>query len=304
MSTINKKPYIQSVLESLTQDNLTSLIGLVNGGEGAQIFRSFINTSYNLTTDDEGIKRIVLEAKDEVYTGYLIFTDTYCVVVAYNGPLSQKLKVLVLDYEADTYEIVDEELSIEEFRRLIEGRTTNLIVQANDVVANPTLAGTEDVLTGLQVDGTKYAVPQGGGSGGSSLHCLKLMFSDDDTGKQTECTMYLPFEKPDDFDVDPDHLEEPFNLGTKTFLTNLYNLASDYEYPRFPINDNTYFGMYVLEKTLNTFIIETYFTDYQGNQNSIRFIFNVSNGEVVSLKDVKVDNVSVTTAYIYLYQFF
>ena len=29
------------------------------------------------------------------------------------------------------------------------------------VVANPTLAGTENDLTGLEVDGTKYAVPQG-----------------------------------------------------------------------------------------------------------------------------------------------
>lgn len=32
------------------------------------------------------------------------------------------------------------------------------------VVANPTLAGTETNLTGLEVDGTKYAVPQGGGT--------------------------------------------------------------------------------------------------------------------------------------------
>lgn len=33
------------------------------------------------------------------------------------------------------------------------------------VVANPTLSGDEDNLTGLEIDGTKYAVPQGGGSG-------------------------------------------------------------------------------------------------------------------------------------------
>ena len=37
------------------------------------------------------------------------------------------------------------------------------------VVANPTLAGTEDTLTGLQVGDTKYAVPQGGGT--SSVFC-------------------------------------------------------------------------------------------------------------------------------------
>lgn len=35
------------------------------------------------------------------------------------------------------------------------------------VVANPTLAGTEDSLTGIEIDGTKYAV--GGGSGGGAL---------------------------------------------------------------------------------------------------------------------------------------
>ena len=33
-----------------------------------------------------------------------------------------------------------------------------------NVVANPTLSGTETVLTGLQVGNTKYAVPQGRGS--------------------------------------------------------------------------------------------------------------------------------------------
>lgn len=32
-----------------------------------------------------------------------------------------------------------------------------------NVVANPTLSGTETVLTGLQVGNTKYAVPQGSG---------------------------------------------------------------------------------------------------------------------------------------------
>lgn len=38
------------------------------------------------------------------------------------------------------------------------------VTEATTVVANPTLEGTEPDLTGLEVDGTKYAVPQGGGS--------------------------------------------------------------------------------------------------------------------------------------------
>lgn len=34
--------------------------------------------------------------------------------------------------------------------------------EKSTVVANPTLAGTEESLTGLEVDGTKYAIPSGG----------------------------------------------------------------------------------------------------------------------------------------------
>lgn len=37
------------------------------------------------------------------------------------------------------------------------------------VVANPTLVGDEDDLTGLEVNGVKYAVPQGSGSGVYSI---------------------------------------------------------------------------------------------------------------------------------------
>lgn len=39
----------------------------------------------------------------------------------------------------------------------------------SEVVANPTLAGTESNLTGLEVDGTKYAVSGGGGGGGVEI---------------------------------------------------------------------------------------------------------------------------------------
>lgn len=157
MSVINKKPYIEGVLESLTKQNLSTLIGLVNGGEGNVVFKSYINTSYAFSTDDKGIKRIIFEAKDKIFTGYLIYNNSHCVIIAYdNAMVSQKLKIVKVDYEFDRYEIIDEELSIEEFRRLIEGRTTNLVVEANDVSANPELVGTEDELTGIEIDGVKY----------------------------------------------------------------------------------------------------------------------------------------------------
>ena len=59
------------------------------------------------------------------------------------------------------------------------------------VVANPTLVGDEDDLTGLEVDGTKYKVPQGGqggGGGGSQLyqHTITLI-----TGTQATKKSYV-----------------------------------------------------------------------------------------------------------------
>lgn len=45
-----------------------------------------------------------------------------------------------------------------------------------EVVANPTLAGTEPVLTGLQVGDNKYSIPEGGGSSPELyLHTINLI---------------------------------------------------------------------------------------------------------------------------------
>ena len=54
------------------------------------------------------------------------------------------------------------------------GETKYAVPQGTPVVANPTLAGTEADLTGLQVGDTKYAVPQGGGSSDIYLHSVQI----------------------------------------------------------------------------------------------------------------------------------
>lgn len=50
-----------------------------------------------------------------------------------------------------------------------------LLSSKSSVVANPTLAGTESDLTGLEVNGVKYAVPQGSGGGSLYLHKIRLI---------------------------------------------------------------------------------------------------------------------------------
>ena len=42
------------------------------------------------------------------------------------------------------------------------------------VVANPAIAGTEASLTSIEIDGTKYKIPQGGGGGGGSVDSVSV----------------------------------------------------------------------------------------------------------------------------------
>ena len=127
MSVINKKPYAQSVLDTLSAENISSLKTLLNGAS-TTLFRSFINNSNPITASDKGVSHCVLEAKNVVFTGYLIFNNSYCVLFAYQEK-SQKMQIVELDYENSEYSLIEEELSIEELRRIIEDKS----IEAGDV---------------------------------------------------------------------------------------------------------------------------------------------------------------------------
>lgn len=116
MSVLNKKPYAQSVIESLTGEQLSTLASLLNGAVSTK-FRSFINNSYPITNDDKGVSHCVLETKDEVFTGYLLYNNSYCVLLSYNA--SQEMKIVKILLSEDKYEIVNEELSISELRGMV-----------------------------------------------------------------------------------------------------------------------------------------------------------------------------------------
>lgn len=156
MSVINKQPFIQKVIGSMTKSNLEDLQELLNGASET-IFRSFINLDYPFTTDDKGVAHCVFEAKDKVFTGYLIYNNSYCVLVAYEGEKSQKMFSIKIDYANDKYEIVDEQLDINEFRRIVEDRSVNVKIDGNDVKANPTGEATGE-LSKVQIDGVVYSV--------------------------------------------------------------------------------------------------------------------------------------------------
>lgn len=91
-----------------------------------------------------------------------------------NGKITKKLKELGLkiNEKEPTGETISE--IIDAIADDYEGGTGG-----TTVVANPTLAGTEDPLTGLEVDGTKYKVE--GGSANQELYRVGIKFTNNTT---------------------------------------------------------------------------------------------------------------------------
>ena len=119
MSVLGKKPFVNSVLEMLGLDGLKTLKNALNSN-ATGIFKSLINDEYAFSEDEEyGITPCVLETKDKVYSGYLVAEDAQYVLFAYE-PNSQEMKMLQINIFQKTYKIIDEELTIGEFRDAVD----------------------------------------------------------------------------------------------------------------------------------------------------------------------------------------
>lgn len=128
MSVINKKPFVQSALESLTAEQLGALKTIINSTSNSANFRSLINSLYAISTSDKGISRLVLEAKDKVYTGAWIYTDDYCVLLSWKSNVNQKMNIVKINPTKNSYELIEEKLSINELRRIVE----NLLLESGE----------------------------------------------------------------------------------------------------------------------------------------------------------------------------
>jgi hypothetical protein len=160
MSIINGVPFIKSLIASLSDQQIGTLKQMIDGGGDQTVLqRTTGQQSVNgprtrITISDKGIHRCSLEVTGGLYTwnGYLIYTDDYCVLIYYSDDF-QKLGWLTIDVAKQKTEYINEELSILELRNeLVDvGQSAGSIV-----VADPTLAGTESELEGIEIDGTKY----------------------------------------------------------------------------------------------------------------------------------------------------
>ena len=197
MGIINKEPFIVRLLSSMSVANLGKLKDLINGKGPEPVFYSLVPHSPALLTEAKkgSVELINLElpgvSSQNVYTGYLIYNDEYCVLIAYSGMKNQNLTLIEMELVNGNWQhqIKNCELTIGELRSELddEADLETVTVQnitsgseaagkvivadgeggaewgkaAEDVIANPTLSGTEANLEGLQVGDTKYKVPQG-----------------------------------------------------------------------------------------------------------------------------------------------
>ena len=120
MSKIQGKPFIEKVIQSLTDALRTDLVSLINGANQSPAFRSLINSSHYISAGDKNkVSHVVLETWNKTYTGYLIYTDDFCVVISYSRN-TQDLDILTINLTNQSYKIVREPLTITELRFELE----------------------------------------------------------------------------------------------------------------------------------------------------------------------------------------
>lgn len=119
MSTINRKPFIKTLLESCTDDELSVLSSLLDGSGDQAIIRRSANpiassNAPHISATDKGVKLCNLTINYTSWLGYLVYTDDYCVLISFTD--AQVLKMFDLTADKTSPNTVDEELNILELR--------------------------------------------------------------------------------------------------------------------------------------------------------------------------------------------
>ena len=118
MSVLNKIPFINSVLESLSSENLASLKDLMNGlGDRTQLLRTMDIPSgnrTNITSSDKGVHMCSLQVGPTIFNGYLLYSDDHCVLLFFTD--FQRINMFDIDVAKNHLETVDEYLDINELR--------------------------------------------------------------------------------------------------------------------------------------------------------------------------------------------
>ena len=119
MSTINRKPFIKDLIDSLTIENITTLGALMDGGGNqTPILRTMSDqptaSRPNISVADKGIRLCNLQLEFSLFEGYLIYNNDYCVLIHFTD--SQVLTMFSIDVAKRELSVVDEYLDVNELR--------------------------------------------------------------------------------------------------------------------------------------------------------------------------------------------
>ena len=149
MSILRKIPKIEQVLDNMSIESLKRLESLMNSGNGATETYTLFGgeNKLNYVNKDLGVWycNIELERNKSVETGFLIWeSTTKALFISYD--ITQCLKEYEIDLTNYTYTKINEKLSIEEFRRVLEDNINKEVVHIDTT-------GNVEIGKNLVVDG-------------------------------------------------------------------------------------------------------------------------------------------------------
>ena len=134
MSVLNKEPYLNQLLSTLTDEQKTTLSSLINGSSSF-VFRSLVDAN-NLLTESDNLTAVALQLDNNLPTinGWFV-----------NGAFlhffskSDKLEVIKINLESSTYEQVDEGYTATDLRQILggisEGQVKEIIVDDKNILS-------------------------------------------------------------------------------------------------------------------------------------------------------------------------
>ena len=149
MSILRKIPKIEQVLDNMSIESLKRLETLMNSGNGATETYTLFGGENKLNYENKDLGvwycNIELERNKSVETGFLIWeSETKALFISYD--ITQCLKEYEIDLTNYTYIKINEKLSIEEFRRVLEDNINKEVVHIDTT-------GNVEVGKNLVVDG-------------------------------------------------------------------------------------------------------------------------------------------------------
>ena len=149
MSILRKIPKIEQVFDNMSLESLKRLESLMNSGNGATETYTLFGGENKLNYENKDLGvwycNIELERNKSVETGFLIWeSSTKALFISFD--ITQCLKEYEIDLTNYTYVKINEKLSIEEFRRVLEDNINKEVVHIDTT-------GNVEVGKNLVVDG-------------------------------------------------------------------------------------------------------------------------------------------------------